>query len=447
MLSREDNRLLTETGPQAPMGALFRRFWTPALLSSELPRPDGDPRRVRILGEDFIAFRDTADRVGIVEPQCPHRGADLYYGRNEEGGLRCVYHGWKFDARGRCLELPTLDEGPARDRVQGRLQLRALPVIEAGDIVWAYLGPGDPPPLSQLEFLSVPPAHRYVSKKLQECNWAQACEGGLDTAHFSYLHMALERQPGDVAAMNQSALYASGNPKLIEWMRRDGRPKFTVEDHSVGVVIGGARRTDGDDLYWRVSQFLLPNHGLTPAGFHGENYHGQTWVPIDDRSCWIYCYTWNPVRPITEEERAKFRKSHAVHAEVDEHHVPLRNRTNDYLLDRADQRQHSYTGIRGVSEQDACIQDSQGFIADRTREHLGPTDAGIVRFRKCVMQAARDLAEGREPAAAARPQDYHVRSGSAVAPGARTLEEVMVERFGHRTGWVAPAGNPLVFEA
>lgn len=437
MLNEQDNRLLTETGADRPMGALFRRFWLPALLSAELPEPDGPPVRVKVLGEDFVAFRDTSGRVGVVSPRCPHRGADLFFGRNEDGGIRCAYHGWKFDTQGRCLDLPTLEPGSQRDRASERLRVASLPVRESGGFVWIYMGPGEAPPLPELEFLAVPPSHRYVSKKLQECNWAQACEGGLDTAHFSYLHMSIEHDEHHASqTMGQSALVASGNANLVRWVRDDGRPRFTVLDHAAGLVIGGARRADGDDLYWRISQFLLPNHGLTPAAFPGENYHGQTWVPIDDRSCWIYCYTWNPERPLTEAERAKFRGSHAVHAETDANHVPLRNRSNLYLLDREEQKLRSYTGIRGVSEQDACIQDSQGYIADRTLEHLGPTDIGVVRFRRLILQSARDLQQGIEPAAASAPESYRVRSGSAIAPASQELEQVMEQRFGHPHGRV-----------
>lgn len=314
------------------------------------------------------------------------------------------------------------------------MRLHALPVREEGGIVWAYMGEGDAPPLPAMEFLAVPESHRYVSRKLQECNWAQACEGGLDTAHFSFLHMALGDDEHDTAAMGQSALVASGNPSLVRWVRNDGRPRFSIIEHEAGLVIGGARTADGADLYWRISQFLLPNHGLTPAAFPGENYHGQTWVPIDDRSCWIYCYTWNPERPLGDAERAKFRAGHAVHAETDADHVPLRNRANLYLIDREEQRLRSFTGIRGVSEQDACIQDSQGYIADRTKEHLGPTDIGVVRFRRAILGSARDLAAGKPPAAARSPDAYNVRSGSAIAPATRTFEEVMVDRFGHPHG-------------
>jgi len=187
MLNAADNELLTRTGADTPMGALFRRFWIPVLLSQELPEPDCPPARVTIMGEELVAFRDTEGRVGLVDPRCPHRGANLFFGRNEECGLRCLYHGWKFDVTGRCVDLPTL---PPDRTFRERVRITAYPVREWGDFVWAYLGPaGALPEVPALEFALVPPAHRFVSKKLQQCNWAQAAEGGLDTAHFSFLHM------------------------------------------------------------------------------------------------------------------------------------------------------------------------------------------------------------------------------------------------------------------
>ncbi len=192
MLSDADNILLTRTGPKTPMGDLFRRFWQPVLLSAELPEPDGAPLRVTVLGEDLRAFRATDGSVGLVSPRCPHRGADLFFGRNEEGGIRCAYHGWKFATDGRCLAMPTMDPGPARERAEQNVRLPAYPTREAGGFVWAYLGPREhQPALPELEFLTLPASHVFVSKKLQQCNWAQACEGGLDTAHFSFLHMAV----------------------------------------------------------------------------------------------------------------------------------------------------------------------------------------------------------------------------------------------------------------
>jgi phthalate 4,5-dioxygenase len=177
MLTEDDNILLTRTGPGTPMGALFRRFWQPVLLSSELPEPDGAPVRLQVLGEDLRAFRATDGTVGLTSPRCPHRGADLFFGRNEQGGIRCAYHGWKFAVDGRCLDLPTMDPGPARARAEENIRLTTYPTREHNGFIWAYLGPSDAvPAFPELEFTTLPAAHSFVSKKLQQCNWAQACE-------------------------------------------------------------------------------------------------------------------------------------------------------------------------------------------------------------------------------------------------------------------------------
>jgi hypothetical protein len=229
---------------------------------------------------------------------------------------------------------------------------------------------------------------------------------------------------------------SSADRDRTRWMRDDPMPEFEVVPFEVGLAIGASRRADGQQLYWRVSHFLQPNHGLAPNAFPGENYHGQTWVPITDELCWVYCYTWNPERPLTDAERQRLRAGQSVHAAVDERWVPLRNRDNEYLIDRLDQKLRTFTGIRGISEQDACIQDSQGFIADRTREHLGPTDAAIVQFRRLMLRGARELGQGTEPAAARNGSAYAVRSGSAVADRSIAFADVMTARFGDPIGRV-----------
>src|SRR5215472_16614717 len=222
MLTKAQNETLTRTGPGTAMGALFRRFWVPVLLSRELPEREGPPVRVRLMGEDLIAFRDSEGKVGLVEPRCPHRGANLFFGRNEEGGIRCAYHGWKFDVRGRCLEVPTMPrDAPTYEHLRGRAGIVAYPTREWGDCIWAYLGPSEAmPPLPELEFALVRPAHRYVSKKLQECNWAQSAEGGIDTAHFSFLHAPV----GEAAMAALPPAYA----EQVRWMQVDGAPRYTV---------------------------------------------------------------------------------------------------------------------------------------------------------------------------------------------------------------------------
>jgi phthalate 4,5-dioxygenase oxygenase subunit len=432
MLSAADNEMLTRTGPETPMGQFFRRFWQPVALSRELPESDGAPLRVNIMGEELVAFRNTKGVVGLVDSKCPHRGANLYFGRNEDCAIRCVFHGWKFDMEGKPVELPNV---PSGSQYHKTLRLKAYPTREYGGIVWAYMGPSEPeskgiPEVPELEFGALPESHRYVTKKLQECNWAQSIEGALDTSHFSFLHMPA---PGIASNENPDA---PADEKRLRWIRNDPMPQFSILEHDVGFVIGGARRADGEERYWRTTQFALPSHSTTPSTFPGETHFGYTWVPIDDYNCWIYTYAWNPDRPLTEEEHAKFKSGHGVVAEVDDKFIPIRNRSNEYLIDRQLQKHVNFTGVRGVAEQDAMIQDSQGRIADRTREHLSASDAAISRFRRAVLGGAKALLGGIEPEAPFKHESYKLRSGSWIAAEGVPFEQVMLERFGHPAGLV-----------
>jgi phenylpropionate dioxygenase-like ring-hydroxylating dioxygenase large terminal subunit len=392
------------------------------------------PAVARLLGEDLIAFRDTQGRVGLTEPRCPHRGASLFFGRNEDSGIRCAYHGWKFGTDGNCLEIPTMPrDNSAYEHLRARVKIVSYPTRAFGDYVWAYLGPPETmPDLPEMEFATLPPAHRFVSKKLQECNWAQAAEGGIDTAHFSFLHAPLPGSDTGVGAMTRGYAPRTMGQDQVRWMVNDGAPRYTVEAHAAGLVLAGARHADHGQTYWRIAQYLLPNHSYTPGTARGETYHGQTWVPIDDGNCWIYTYSWNPDRPLSEQERTAYAAGASIHAEVDANYVPLRHRGNDYLIDRDMQKRENYTGIKGISEQDQAIQDSQGRIHDRTREFLGPTDLGVARFRALMLEAARDLASGKAPCMPASA--YRVRSGSIVTPDGLPFDQVMVRRFGDRGG-------------
>ena len=329
-MNRTDNELLTRTGTGSPMGELLRRFWMPALLSEELSERDGPPKKIKIMGEDLLAFRTSDGKVGIVEPHCPHRGANLYFGRNEQCGLRCAFHGWKFDVEGNCVDLPT---SPPESDYKNTIRLLAYPTREWADMIWVYMGPRElMPELPQLELGLIPASHRYVTKKWQDCNWVQSLEGAIDTSHFSFLHTVLAKDEVTArAALAKAAIADQSKPDhRIRWVQNDPRPTFSVLGHEVGLVIGGARKTDSADLYWRIAQFLMPNHAFTPTAFPGEVYYGQSWVPVDDVSCWIYTYSWHPDRPFTNAERAKFGGGFNVHAEVDDQYMPLRNLRNDY---------------------------------------------------------------------------------------------------------------------
>ena len=277
MLSREQNDMLTQTDPGTPMGEYFRRFWLPVALVEEVREADGPPVRVNIMGEELVAFRDSEGELGLIDARCPHRGAHMFFGRNEECGLRCVYHGWKFDRHGKAMDLPNV---PADSNLHKTVRTKAYPVREFGEIVWAYLGPaagklpgGQLPELPLLEFAMLPPSQRYVTKQLFECNWAQIMEGDLDTAHFSFLHM-----PAPTVAETTHA-HSQADEKRLRWMRDDPMPQFDVLEHECGFVVAGARKAD-DKKYWRMTQFLLPTHGTGPSTLPGETYHGFTVVPI-----------------------------------------------------------------------------------------------------------------------------------------------------------------------
>lgn len=433
MLSAQDNALLTASDAGTVMGEYLRRFWHPVALSEEIPQPDCPPIRVRVMGEDLVLFRDTSGQTGLLERACAHRGADLFFGRNEEEGLRCVYHGWKFDRRGACVEMPNVPPGAA---YHGRLRIKAYPTVEFANMVWAFMGPESARPdrVPQLEAGLVPATHRFVTKRLVECNWTHSMEGALDTAHFSFLHMPAPAQ------MRDDNPAVAADISRLRWLRNDPMPRFKLIDHEVGFLIGGARTADPGEHYWRLTQFMLPTHSITPSAMPGETIYGYTWTPIDDTRCWVYTYAWNPERPLGDAERARYQKGgYGQFAELGPGYIPVRNRSNDYLLSRDEQRTQSFTGVKGIAEQDQMAQESQGVIADRSREHLTATDVAIVHFRRLMLAEARALAAGEPPRAPLLAQAYRVRGGGAHTPDAQSLEDVMLERFGSVTGRVNSA--------
>jgi phthalate 4,5-dioxygenase oxygenase subunit len=255
-------------------------------------------------------------------------------------------------------------------------------------------------------------------------------EGDLDTSHFSFLHM-----PAPDVPSNENP-DAPADERRLRWIRGDPMPQFSIKEHEVGFVIGGARDADSGERYWRMTQYMLPAHGSGPSTMPGETYFGFTLVPVTDESCWVYTYAWNPDRIIDDDERAKFARGHGIIAELDDQYVPLRNRSNDFQIDREAQKQRTFTGVKGLAEQDAMIQQSQGYIVDRTRENLTATDAAIVRFRRTVMDGAQSLAAGEEPRAPGLHDYYRTRPGSWFAAEGVPLSDVLMERFGDPLGRV-----------
>ena len=435
MLSATDNAYLNSSEPDTPMGNYLRCHWHPVALSEEVAKPDCAPIRLKVMGEDLLLFRDSKGKTGLIEPFCAHRGADLFFGRNEECGIRCIYHGWKYDIHGNCIDMPNVPKDAA---YHGKIKIKAYPTQEFADLVWAYMGPPDIQPFEvpQLEAGLVPPSHRYVTKRLVECNWTHSMEGALDTAHFSFLHM-----PAPAFRKDDSSNIAADESR-IRWLRNDPAPRFKIIDHEVGFLIGGARNADPGDHYWRLTQYMLPTHSITPSAMPNETYYGYSWVPIDDHSCWMYVYAWHPDQAISDEERKKYIKGgYGQFAELGPGYVPLRNRSNSYLMSREEQKTISFTGIRGIAEQDQMAQESQGYMIDRTKENLSPTDVGIIRFRKLLLQEAKAFAAGKKPDSPNKAKDYCVRGGGAHTKSSLALEQVMEERFGSITGKVDYANN------
>lgn len=417
MLTREENELLTRVGPGTPMGALMRRYWLPVLLASELA-PGGRVKRVRLLGEDLVAFRSPGGEVGLLGEFCSHRRASLYFGRNEAGGLRCVYHGWKYGLDGRCLEMPNVPEdSDFRDRVRHP----AYPCAEHGGVIWTYMGPENPPPgLPELEWALVPPAQRLVSKFYQECNYLQALEGGIDPSHITFLHGVLD--PGDEALRQDLDRAAAGFALAVQLERA---PHLEVVDTDYGVLIGARRETGDGRFYWRITQFHMPFYTMPPTDPTADPLlHSHIYVPVDDTHLVNWCISWHPQRALTEAELAAMQGGLSIHitayapptSEAYGDIRPLAHRDNDYLIDWQAHLGRKFFGVPGVGAQDKAITESQGAICDRTQERLNRGDLGIIRVRKWLLEAARALQAHGTPPPGTDPASFRIRPASVLLP-------------------------------
>ncbi len=405
MLSPSDNERLVRVGRGTPAGELFRRYWQPACLSSELPEPDGAPIRVRLLGEDLIAFRDTNGRVGLVDAYCPHRRAPLFFGRNEECGLRCVYHGWKFDVAGNCVDLPS---EPETSPMKATIKLLAYPVVEKAGIVWAYLGPKDKMPAPpDYEWTRAPATHGHISKTYEACNYLQALEGGLDTAHSSFLH---NLKLGDTSQLRL----------------RDRAPRLEVERTNYGYYYVSTRQAGADGTYVRLYHYVMPFQQMRGGvqGFAGRNevpqLDGHLWVPVDDEQTNVYNwqYSADPEVAISDEQ-FEAHERHGGRGENDL--IPgtfmlKRNVSNDFLIDREVQRTRTFTGIDGVNTQDFAIQQGMGPIVDRSKEYLGSTDRAIVTLRRMLLEATAAVERGETPPGADPETHRNIRPYDGLVP-------------------------------
>jgi phenylpropionate dioxygenase-like ring-hydroxylating dioxygenase large terminal subunit len=408
MLTHEENELLTRIGPGTPGGELMRRYWQPAALAAELPY-GGAPIPIRLFGEDLVLFRDEDGEPGLLGVHCAHRGADLSYGRLEDGGLRCIYHGWLYDRTGRCLEQPG---EPAGSTFHERIRHTAYPCQERGGVIFAYLGPGEPPLLPAYDFLTVPDDYRFVTKIFQDCNYLQGNEGNQDPIHLSFLHR-INRGRG--AGQLQADRLAG-----------DVTPRIDLEITDWGVRIYAIRASGPDAKYVRITNTVLPNFTAFRGG-EGERADGYSvnWhVATDDTHHWKYTFTFRRDVPLNQQETAGAR------ADMTPDYYLIRNKANRYLQNREQMKADTFIGMdMAFQVHDTCATEGAGPIQDRTQEHLTPGDIAIVTARKLLLSAIQDVQAGRDPRHVVRDPaanhfpDLVVRS--SIIPNARD----------HRTFW------------
>ncbi len=431
MLSREDNEILTRVGSGTPMGSLLRRYWLPACLSSEVAEPDGPPARVRLLGEDLVAFRDTNGDVGLIEESCPHRGASLFFGRNEECGLRCSYHGWKFDVHGQCV-----DQRSERISFAHHIKITSYPVHESGGIIWAYLGPpATMTPFRDFGTDTLPAGNIAAVKEIVRCNWVQSMDGDLDSAHISSLHQfdAIDGIPDDGT---DKPGYPSGYMSMKFW-RHDPRPLIEVQDEWHGFRYAGIRETPNGYRHARVTAYIFPASTIiAQIPFSTRQIFV---VPVDDYHTCRYNFTVQPPSnprglggPLFfTYEKYPFEML-PPNGIVERKYTP----ENDYLIDRRAQKGESYSGIRDFRSQDMMATESAGPIYDRTREHLGSTDVAVIRMHRQLLRAAKGLAQGQQPPALGGSGDFRSIRGA---------EKVLAEGEDWRP--LGTGADPIVQEA
>ncbi len=416
MLSREENEFLTRTGPGSAMGDLLRRYWIPILRTDELS-PGGRVKRVQLLGERLVAYRTPDGTPGLIGEFCPHRGASFYFGRVEADGMRCVYHGWKFGLDGQCMETPN---EPPESNFAAKVCNTAYPCTEGGGVIWTYMGPNGAPALPAFEWMGLPSAHVFTSKRVQECNWFQGLEGGIDSSHISFLHAPLEHSNTQITSDMDRVSFGVG--AAVE--TGDRAPHFDVMDTDYGVLIG-ARRTQADgQWHWRASQFMLPFYTMPPTGIGEKIVQSHMWVPMDDTHVVNWMVTWHTERPLTQEEirlHVEGKGSHVcdyapASAEPYGDIRTAANRSNDYHMDWEVHRTTMFCGIPGFGVQDQAIQESQGGVVDRSQERLGSSDTAIIQVRKRLMSAARALREHAATPPGLDPSPFVLRTASAVLP-------------------------------
>ena len=395
MLRPEDNEILCRVGPGTPMGELFRRFWLPAFMPHELAEPDGEPVRFRLLGEDLVAFRDTNGRLGVLDEYCPHRRAPMSFGRNEECGLRCVYHGWKFDVDGNCVDMP--NERPETD-FKHKVRIKTYSAAEWGGYIWVYMGPPEKkPPLPRFEWATLPPEHRWQRKWHYNANYMQGLEGELDTCHTSFLHRVDETAP-----------LSEGLKEAVSNWGKDGMPRLDVRDTDYGYYYG-SQRDMGDGVYnWRITQWVLPSNSIIPQPKFPIS--SRAYIPIDDENTYVFGTSFNPEAPMTQTDRDYLESGMgAAPTLIPGTFTPEVNRSNDYMRDYDAKRRGHASGVPGINNQDRALVEMMGTIADRSKEHLGTSDVAVIAARRTLLRLAKDLAAGKEPDLPHMPDAFGVR--------------------------------------
>ncbi|HEY7219188.1 MAG TPA: Rieske 2Fe-2S domain-containing protein [Candidatus Binatia bacterium] len=419
MISAEENQLLTQTNANTPCGELLRRYWQPVALSEELPK-DGAPLKVKILGEELVLFRDDQGRLGLIGLHCAHRGTDLSYGRIEDGGLRCLYHGWLYDVCGRVIDQPGELAGGVHKQAIRHL---AYPCQEMGGIILTYMGPGDPPLLPDYEFLTVPGEYRTATKILEACNYLQGNEGNIDPVHLSFLHQCLDE--AQIARRRTvPGSEASDNTLLGE----DIAPTIEVEVTDYGLRIYTLRGAGRDKRYLRVTNFVMPNLSVFGGSTAGAGYSIHWHVPIDDTHHWKYTLAFSRDKSLDDFLRNRNR------AELTADYRLTRNAANRYLQDRDSMKTQTFTGM-GLNFQahDAFATESQGPVQDRTEEHPVTSDKAIIAARKLLLNAMKNAQDGRDPQHVIRDPNanrlLHLQAMSEVVPASVDVKQHVQERI------------------
>jgi phenylpropionate dioxygenase-like ring-hydroxylating dioxygenase large terminal subunit len=430
MIPAAENSLLTQTGPRTPCGDLMRRYWQPVALSEELPG-DAAPRQVKIFSEELVLFRGDQGRPGLLGLHCSHRGTDLSYGRVEDGGLRCLYHGWLYDIHGRVVEQPGEPGGGARRQEICHL---AYPCQEAGGVIFTYMGPGEPPLLPKYEFLTVPEERRTVSKIFYQCNYLQGNEGNIDPVHLSFLHQYLKE-----ADVSRRRIVPGTTTTDNTLLGKDIAPTIEVELTDFGLRIYTIREAGSSQSYLRITNFIMPNLSAFGGSTVGEGYAVHWHVPIDDLCHWKYVFMFSRKRALEPELKEKNR------LELTPGYTLSRNRANRYGQDRESMRTKSFTGMGfNFQAHDAFATESQGMIQDRTAEHLVSSDKAIVAARKLLLGGIEDVRQGREPRHLIRDpmanRFPHLMVISEVVPGSMAWKEYAKKLIDDNLSSTEPAG-------